>query len=290
MSEPTKAGQEPQGADAAQEKPKTSRLRKWTRRAFIGAGAVAGGGLLVGVGGIVFAPNRLKYLPPGATPGDGQLGTWIKISPDNLVTVLIPHCEMGQGALTGLGMLLAEELDADWDLVEIRQAPAEDVYANGYIINAFLGEVGFTPPGWLQRPLDFTAFKMADIFGIMTTGGSTSTRGTGAFGMRLAGASARANAACSRASNGLSGRCRSAPATGPSSRHRWQATVPPSGVASPTGSSTEHRSIACGHRGWNRQPTGGASGLGGSPASTARRDFAPGTGTGTAASSARVYG
>ncbi|MBM4182793.1 MAG: xanthine dehydrogenase family protein molybdopterin-binding subunit [Gemmatimonadetes bacterium] len=189
MSEQMQQGQEPQ---PPQDQPKRSRLRKWTRRAFIGAGAAAGGGLVLGVGGVLLAPNRLKYLPPGATPGDGQLGTWIKISPDNLTTVLIPHCEMGQGALTGLGMLLAEELDADWNLVEIQQAPAEDVYANGYIINAFLGEVGFTPPGWLQLPLDFTAFKMADIFGIMTTGGSTSTRGTGAFGMRLAGASARA--------------------------------------------------------------------------------------------------
>ena len=171
--------------------PKKSFLRKWTRRAFIGAGTVAGGGLLIGVGGVVFAPNRLKYLPAGTVPGDGQLTTWIKIGTDNVTTVMIPHCEMGQGALTGLGMLLAEELDADWNLVNIQQAPAEDAYANGYIINAFLAELGFTPPGWLDRPLDFTAFKMADIFGIMTTGGSTSTRGTGAFGMRVAGGTAR---------------------------------------------------------------------------------------------------
>jgi isoquinoline 1-oxidoreductase beta subunit len=171
---------------------KKPRFGKWTRRAFIGAGTVAGGGLVLGVGGVVFAPNRLKYLPEGAEPGDGHLTTWIKITPDNRTTVLIPHCEMGQGALTGLGMLLAEELDADWSLVDVRQAPAEDVYANGYIIHAFLEEMGFATPGWLSRALDFGAFKMADIFGIMTTGGSTSTRGTGAFGMRLAGASARA--------------------------------------------------------------------------------------------------
>ncbi|MEQ1856787.1 MAG: molybdopterin cofactor-binding domain-containing protein, partial [Longimicrobiales bacterium] len=182
----------PEGQANPEQPAKKSRLRKWSRRAFIGAGAVAGGGLVLGVGGVILAPNRLKYLPAGAVDGDGQLNTWIRITPDNLVTAQIPHCEMGQGALTGLGMLLAEELDADWSLVEIRQAPAEDVYANGYIIHAFLGEVGFTPPAWLFRAMDFTAFKMADIFGIMTTGGSTSTRGTGAFGMRLAGASARA--------------------------------------------------------------------------------------------------
>jgi len=191
MSEPRKEA--PDGQEQPQEqKPQPSRLRKWTRRAFIGAGAVAGGGLLVGVGGVLFAPNRLKYLPSGALAGDGQLNTWIKIGTDNLVTVMIPHCEMGQGALTGLGMLLAEELDADWSLVRIHEAPAEDVYANGYLMHAFFAEMGFTPPGFLDRSLDFAAFKMADIFGLMMTGGSTSTRGTGASGMRVAGASARA--------------------------------------------------------------------------------------------------
>lgn len=167
------------------------RLGKWTRRAFIGAGTVAGGGFVLGLGGIAFAPNRLRYLPEGAARGDGRLTTWIKITPDNVTTVLVPHCEMGQGALTGLGMFLAEELDADWDLVRIEQAPAEDVYANGYIVRAFLEEAGFATPGWLERALDFGAFKMADFVGLMTTGGSTSTRGTGQFGMRLAGAAAR---------------------------------------------------------------------------------------------------
>ena len=139
----------------------------------------------------MFAPNRLKYLPEGAA-GEGHLTTWIKISPDNQTTVLIPHCEMGQGALTGLGMLLAEELDADWSLVRIEQAPSEDVYANGYVVRAFLEESGFAVPGWLERALDYGAFKMADFVGLQVTGGSTSTRGTGAFGMRLAGASAKA--------------------------------------------------------------------------------------------------
>ncbi|MDP6580738.1 MAG: molybdopterin-dependent oxidoreductase [Vicinamibacterales bacterium] len=169
---------------------KRSRLRKWTRRAFIGAGAVTGGGLALGVGGIVFSPNRLKYVPEG-TEGEGHLTTWIKITPDNRTTVLIPHCEMGQGALTGLGMLLVEELDADWSLCTVEQAPAEDIYANGYVIHAFLGEVGIGVPGFMERAFDFGSFKMAQFAGLQITGGSTSTRGTGVFGMRLAGATAR---------------------------------------------------------------------------------------------------
>lgn len=165
--------------------------RKWTRRAFIGAGAFTGGGLLLGVGGVLFAPNRLKYVPEGEG-GDGHLTTFIRISPDNRVTALIPHCEMGQGALTGLGMLLAEELDADWSLCTVEQAPAEDVYANAYVVHAFLQEVGITVPDRLERLFDFGSFKMAEFAGMQMTGGSTSTRGTGQFGMRLAGATARA--------------------------------------------------------------------------------------------------
>ena len=167
------------------------RLRKWSRRAFIGAGTLAGGGLVLGVGGVLFAPNRLRIVPDGSE-GSGHLGTWIKITPDNRVTVLIPHCEMGQGALTGIAMLCAEELDADWDLVTIEQAPAEDTYANGYLARAVLDEFGYTVPRWLERPLDYASYKLADMVAIQTTGGSMSTRGTGQFGMRVAGAAARA--------------------------------------------------------------------------------------------------
>ena len=164
---------------------------KWTRRAFIGVGAAAGGGLVLGLGGVALAPNRLKYVPEGAA-SDGHLNTWIRISPDNRVTALIPHCEMGQGAIVGIGMLLAEELDADWSLVSVEHAPAEDIYANGYAVHAFMSELGITVPRVMERALDFSAFKMAEIFGSQATGGSTSTRGTGAFGMRFAGATARA--------------------------------------------------------------------------------------------------
>lgn len=168
----------------------SSGLRKWSRRAFIGAGALAGGGLVLGVGGVLFAPNRLRIVPEDSE-GSGQLGTWIKITPDGEVTVLIPHCEMGQGALTGIAMLCAEELDADWRLVTIEQAPANDMYANGYVARAVLDEFGYTVPRWLERSVDYASYKLADMAAIQTTGGSMSTRGTGQFGMRVAGAAAR---------------------------------------------------------------------------------------------------
>ena len=63
----------------------------------------------------------------------GELNTWITVSPDNVVTILVPHCEMGQGAQQALAMMAAEEMDADWTLVRVTEAPALDAYANGYV-------------------------------------------------------------------------------------------------------------------------------------------------------------
>jgi len=108
-------------------------VNKWTRRAFIGAGTVAGGGFLLGVAGFTFAPSRHSLVSADAAE-KGQLTTWITITPDNFITILIPHCEMGQGTPTALAMMAAEELEADWSLVHVQEAPALDEYANGYII------------------------------------------------------------------------------------------------------------------------------------------------------------
>ena len=82
-------------------------MNKWTRRAFIGAGTVAGGGFLLGAAGFAFSPSRHSLVSADAAD-KGQLTTWITITPDNLVTVLIPHCEMGQGTPTALAMMAAE--------------------------------------------------------------------------------------------------------------------------------------------------------------------------------------
>ena len=47
---------------------------------------------------------------------------------------------MGQGAVTGLAMMAAEEMNADWALVRIEEAPALDAYANAYMARAFTGD------------------------------------------------------------------------------------------------------------------------------------------------------
>jgi isoquinoline 1-oxidoreductase beta subunit len=163
-------------------------MGKWTRRGFITAGSVVGGGLALGVAELAFAPKRLGMLPP-AQPGASWVTAWLKITPDNVVTVVVPHCEMGQGVHTALTQMAADELDADWSRVRMEEAPAEDAFANAHVFRAFLP---FEVPPMLGRGFDHLGYKMAQWVGLQVTGGSSSVRGTGHYGMRMAGAAARA--------------------------------------------------------------------------------------------------
>jgi isoquinoline 1-oxidoreductase beta subunit len=162
-------------------------MGQWTRRAFIGAGTLVGGGFVLGVAGVALSPSRHSVLEDSG--GDaGQLTTWILVTPDNLVTVLVPHCEMGQGAQTALAMMAAEEMEADWSLVRVKEAPALDAYANAYMGRAFTGD---SIPAPLDRAFDYGTYRLARWYGLQPTGGSSSVRGTGVYGMCVAGAAAR---------------------------------------------------------------------------------------------------
>ena len=63
--------------------------------------------------------------PPVPTPGGNDLNAWIHIAPNDIVTFSIPESEMGQGVLTGLAMILAEHLEADFAKVRAVHAPAD---------------------------------------------------------------------------------------------------------------------------------------------------------------------
>jgi len=160
-----------------------------SRRAFIVGGALAGGGLVLG-----YALSPFSNLPGAralvAKDGDVLLTTWVMIAPDNTVTVIVPHSEMGQGVHTALPMMLAEELDADWNLVRMEQAPADPAFANGPLARAYLrGDIEI--PAALAGVSDFAARKIADFMHLQITGGSLSVRATGVDGMRRTGAAAR---------------------------------------------------------------------------------------------------
>ena len=68
------------------------------------------------------APSVAKALPPA--------NAFLRIAPDNSVTVILAHVEMGQGIWTGLPMLIAEELDCDWTKIKAEHAPAAPIYGH----------------------------------------------------------------------------------------------------------------------------------------------------------------
>ena len=108
---------------------KGSPVGKWTRRGFISAGVIAGGGLVVGVA--IRPGNRASQLAKHVTAdGETLLHTWVKLDSNNVVTAIVPHSEMGQGAGTALAQMLADELNADWNLIRFEEAPALGEFAN----------------------------------------------------------------------------------------------------------------------------------------------------------------
>src|SRR5438128_5211462 len=118
-----------------------------TRREFVQTGA----GLVIGFS----LPPRLVPAPRRAEAPFAP-NAWVRVGTDGIVTLTVDKSEMGQGSQTGLAMILAEELEADWSKVR-------------------LGPVRENAAGWSRR---------------MSTGGSTAIR-TSWDPLRKAGATAR---------------------------------------------------------------------------------------------------
>jgi isoquinoline 1-oxidoreductase beta subunit len=164
------------------------KLMNPSRRQLIVAGGLAGGGLLLGYA--FSGPSRNEMAQADvAGKGEQVLATWIKISPDNTTTIYVPHSEMGQGAITALAMMAAEEMEADWTLVRPEQAPAEQEFANESLGHNFTD--GVFIPRMLEGVTDAVFYKAMQFMHAQITGGSSSVRMTGEHGMRPAGAAAK---------------------------------------------------------------------------------------------------
>jgi isoquinoline 1-oxidoreductase subunit beta len=164
-------------------------MGKWTRRALITSGVVAGGALVVGVA-IRPGHRELKLAPLVAGDDEVLLHAWVKIGADNRVTAIVPHSDMGQGAQSALAQMLADELDARWEDVAVMEAPAEDGYANYALVKGFVTG-GLAIPKVLVPTVDGAMLRISRFMNLQITGGSLSVRTTGVYGMRAAGAAAR---------------------------------------------------------------------------------------------------
>jgi isoquinoline 1-oxidoreductase beta subunit len=92
------------------------------RRHFISYTVGAAGALVVGWGILPPRQRLIPGTPLPVAPGQVALNGWVKVSADNTVTIVMCQAEMGQGVHTGLAMLLADEMDADWERVKLEQS------------------------------------------------------------------------------------------------------------------------------------------------------------------------
>jgi CO/xanthine dehydrogenase Mo-binding subunit len=92
-----------------------------SRRDFVTVGVAAGAGLVIGF-----------YLPHGAGSKKESFSpnAYLRLTPDNKITIVVARSEMGQGVRTALPMILAEELEADWKQIEIEQAGASTLFGD----------------------------------------------------------------------------------------------------------------------------------------------------------------
>src|SRR3982750_4434075 len=85
---------------------------KLNRRAFVIGTAAVGGGLALGLDIPFGGPTVVR-----AADGSPEINAWVVIRPDDTVVIRIARSEMGQGSLTGLAQMVAEELNCDWSKV-----------------------------------------------------------------------------------------------------------------------------------------------------------------------------
>ena len=109
---------------AAAPTPEFSRVERPARRSFMKTAGALGGGLVLGF----FVPGSNRFANAQAAKPVSAPNAFLRIAPDNTVTVMVNRLEFGQGVHTSLPMLMAEELDADWSQIRSELAPAADAF------------------------------------------------------------------------------------------------------------------------------------------------------------------
>jgi len=160
------------------------RIAKIARRTFLIGSAAVAGGVAFGV------YEARKTLPNPLHPETGATLNPFVIIDARGVTIIAPRAEMGQGIQTTLAALVAEELDIDWNDVNIEHGPPAAAYFNGAMLAAAMPWKDYDE-GWLKHQIKEASFVLPKVMGLQATGGSTSVV-DGFVKMRESGAAARA--------------------------------------------------------------------------------------------------
>ena len=114
-----------------------------SRRTFLKVSTIAGTGVMVGCS---FQSNP-NISTPNAKSED--LGLFIRIAKDNSITIISPTSELGQGTHTAHAMIIAEELEADWNKIKVVTAPARSEYKKNLYLQSTSANDGITT--WWDR-------------------------------------------------------------------------------------------------------------------------------------------
>lgn len=155
-----------------------------SRREFLRASAIAGGGILLAsyLEPLSAAGARLPF-----APSDASLNAFIRITPDGIVTIVSKNPEVGQGIKTALPMLVAEELDVEWKNVRVEQAPLD----TKRFTQQFAGGSTATPNNWLPMRRAGAAGRAMLVAAAATRWGVPATECDAAKGVVRHGASGR---------------------------------------------------------------------------------------------------
>ncbi len=104
------------------------------RRAFLRSSVMAGGGLVLGLSWLASAASAVEKATDVSASEWANFNAFLKIGEDGRVTIFSPNPEGGQGVLTAMPMIVAEELDVDWKNVVVEQAPLDTkLYSRQYM-------------------------------------------------------------------------------------------------------------------------------------------------------------
>ena len=95
--------------------------QNYSRRSFLKVSSLSGGGLMLGISWLANAKTAetVSHLPLEQTWQ--ELNGFIKITPDNIIKIFNPNPEFGTNVMTSLPMMVAEELEVDWNAVVVEQ-------------------------------------------------------------------------------------------------------------------------------------------------------------------------